>query len=140
MTDNNAGMGVYDSCIFHSKSLSSPYLPFLFPPPSLFPSLSPFLQLTRDKKMLDEKLQETQSALETEESKAKTEHRARLKLESAYQEVEEKLDRENAVSKQIVLTSQPRRMFLGSKIKCLPSPHYRGGMSWRRTNVSFRLS
>ena len=47
--------------------------------------------------MLDEKLQETQIALEAEETKAKSEHRARLKLESAMQEVEEKLDRENAV-------------------------------------------
>lgn len=48
--------------------------------------------------MLDEKLQETQSALETEEGKAKMEHRSRLKLESSLQEVEEKMERETAVS------------------------------------------
>ena len=48
--------------------------------------------------MLDEKLQETQSALEAEEGKSKSEHRARLKLESNTQELDEKLDREVAVS------------------------------------------
>lgn len=47
--------------------------------------------------MLDEKLQETQTALEAEENKAKGEHRAKLKLESAMQELEEKMDRESAV-------------------------------------------
>ena len=47
---------------------------------------------------MEEKLHETQSSLETEENKAKTEHRARLKLESAIQEVEERFDREAAVS------------------------------------------
>ena len=64
-------------------------------------TLAPLLssvQLSRDKKMLDEKLQETQSALETEEGKSKSEHRARLKLESNIQELDEKLDREVAVS------------------------------------------
>lgn len=48
--------------------------------------------------MLDEKLSETQSALESEENKSKAEHRARLKLESAQQELEEKMERETAVS------------------------------------------
>ncbi len=48
--------------------------------------------------MLDEKIQETQAALESEEGKAKQEHRARLKLESNVQDLEEKLDRETAVS------------------------------------------
>ncbi len=47
--------------------------------------------------MLDEKLQETQAALESEEAKSKSEHRARLKLESNLQELEEKMDREVAV-------------------------------------------
>jgi len=54
-------------------------------------------QLSRDKKTLDEKLQETQAALESEEGKSKSEHRARLKLESNLQELEEKMDREVAV-------------------------------------------
>ena len=54
--------------------------------------------MTRDKKTLDEKLQETQSALESEENKAKGEHRARLKLESNLQDIEEKMERENAVT------------------------------------------
>ncbi len=54
-------------------------------------------QLSRDKKTLDEKLQETQTALESEEGKSKSEHRARLKLESNLQELEEKMDREVAV-------------------------------------------
>lgn len=48
--------------------------------------------------MLDDKLQETQTALEAEENKAKSEHRTRLKLESSMQDVEEKLHRETAVS------------------------------------------
>lgn len=61
------------------------------------------MQLARDKKTLDEKLQETQSALEAEEGKAKGEHRARLKLESAVQELEEKMERESAVSIDIVM-------------------------------------
>jgi uncharacterized FlaG/YvyC family protein len=48
-------------------------------------------------------LQETQSALEAEESKAKGEHRARLKLESAVQELDEKMERETAVSFSLTL-------------------------------------
>lgn len=55
-------------------------------------------QLSRDKKTLEEKLQETQAHLEAEENKAKQEHRQRLKLESNLQDVEEKLDRETNVS------------------------------------------
>lgn len=82
-------------------SLSTP--PFI-PPCHFLPSLP--LQLARDKKMLDEKLQETQSALEAEENKAKGEHRAKLKLESAVQEVEEKLDRETAVSRTMAESMQ----------------------------------
>ena len=42
-------------------------------------------------------MQETQSALEGEENKSKTEHRSRLKLESGLQDSEEKLDREGKV-------------------------------------------
>ena len=59
----------------------------------------PFIshQLARDKKSLEEKLQETQQALEGEENKSKTEHRSRLKLESGLQDSEEKLERENKV-------------------------------------------
>ncbi len=54
-------------------------------------------QLSRDKKTLEEKLGETQTALETEENKSKQEHRQRVKLESNLQDVEEKLDRETNV-------------------------------------------
>ncbi len=54
-------------------------------------------QLSRDKKTLEEKLGETQAALETEENKSKQEHRQRVKLESSLQDVEEKLDRETNV-------------------------------------------
>ena len=54
-------------------------------------------QLSRDKKSLEDKLQETQSALEGEENKSKSEHRSRLKLESGLQDTEEKLDRESKV-------------------------------------------
>lgn len=64
-------------------------------PPS--PTLCITPQLTRDKKSLEDKLQETQQALEGEENKSKTEHRSRLKLESGLQDTEEKLDRENKV-------------------------------------------
>ncbi len=60
------------------------------------PSLPP--QLSRAKKTLEEKLQETQTALETEENKAKQEHRQRLKLESHIQDLDEKLHRETNVS------------------------------------------
>ena len=66
---------------------------------NLFNSACVFrLQLARDKKSLEEKLQETQSALEGEENKSKTEHRSRLKLESGLQDTEEKLDREGKVA------------------------------------------
>ena len=61
--------------------------------------VSSFLhQLSRDKKTLEEKLHETQTALETEENKAKQEHRQRLKLESNIQDLDEKLHRETNVS------------------------------------------
>ena len=66
----------------------------LLPSPSI--PLPP--QLSRDKKTLEEKLQETQTALETEENKAKQEHRQRLKLESHIQDLDEKLHRETNVS------------------------------------------
>ncbi len=56
------------------------------------------VQLSRDKKSLEEKLGETQAHLEAEEAKSKQEHRTRLKLESSLQDVEEKLDRETHVS------------------------------------------
>lgn len=62
-------------------------------------------QLSRDKKTLEEKLQETQTALETEENKSKQEHRQRLKLESHIQDLDEKLDRETNVSYMIVHTN-----------------------------------
>ena len=65
------------------------------PSPFLHPAC---LQLSRDKKTLEEKLQETQTALETEENKAKQEHRQRLKLESNIQDLDEKLHRETNVS------------------------------------------
>lgn len=55
-------------------------------------------QLSRDKKTLEEKLHETQQALESEENKAKQEHRQRLKLESNIQDLDEKLHRETNVS------------------------------------------
>lgn len=76
-------------------------LSLAFPPSSLswlclISSLSN--QLSRDKKTLEEKLHETQTALETEENKAKQEHRQRLKLESQIQDLDEKLDRETNVS------------------------------------------
>ena len=60
------------------------------------------VQLSRDKKSLEDKLSETQSALEGEENKSKTEHRLRLKLESGLQDSEEKLDRENKVCVQVL--------------------------------------
>ena len=61
-------------------------------------SLSMNTQLSRDKKTLEEKLHETQQALESEENKAKQEHRQRLKLESNIQDLDEKLHRETNVS------------------------------------------
>ena len=76
-------------CLSLSLSLS---LSTISIPPSL-PN-----QLSRDKKTLEEKLHETQTALETEENKAKQEHRQRLKLESHIQDLDEKLDRETNVS------------------------------------------
>ena len=62
--------------------------------------------------MLDEKLQETQVALEAEEGKAKSEHRAKLKLESVIQDVEEKLDRETSVSELILTLSSSQQLIL----------------------------
>ena len=83
--------------IYMYTHLTVPYflssLPLL-PSPSI--PLPP--QLSRDKKTLEEKLQETQTALETEENKAKQEHRQRLKLESHIQDLDEKLHRETNVS------------------------------------------
>lgn len=52
------------------------------------------LQLSRERKNLEEKLQETHAALEQEENKAKQEHRQRIKLEQIIAELEEKLERE----------------------------------------------
>ena len=72
------------------------FLSSLPPLPSSSIPLPP--QLSRDKKTLEEKLQETQTALETEENKAKQEHRQRLKLESHIQDLDEKLHRETNVS------------------------------------------
>ena len=46
-------------------------------------------------------------ALESEEGKAKAEHRQRLKLEASLQEVDEKLDRETKVSPYTIIPSQP---------------------------------
>ena len=86
-------------------------------------------QLTRDKKMLDEKLQEVQGALEAEENKAKGEHRARLKLESAVQELEEKVERENAVSGTI----------RNSKSRCIEISFFSVEMTLRRRNESCRV-
>ena len=76
-------------------------------------------QLSRDKKSLEEKLQEMQTALEGEENKSKTEHRSRLKLESGLQDSEEKLDRE---AKVCVLT---QRCHLG-----VPVPFGGPGAIW----------
>ena len=60
----------------------------------------PFLsQLTRDRKTMEEKLSETQQALEAEEGKSKQEHRQRLKLEAQLQDLDEKFDRETKVYK-----------------------------------------
>ena len=47
---------------------------------------------------MEEKLAESQQALEAEESKAKQEHRQRLKLESHIQDLDEKFDRESKVN------------------------------------------
>ena len=78
--------------------LTLPFSAILLPSsPSLLPSLLS-MQLSRDKKTLEEKLQETQTALETEENKAKQEHRQRLKLESNIQDLDEKLHRETNVN------------------------------------------
>ncbi len=70
--------------------------------------------------MLDDKLQETQTALEAEENKAKGEHRARLKLESALQDLEEKMDRENAVSCHV--TSHANQNLSHDPRTCLTPP------------------
>ena len=67
------------------------------PPPPPPPPQSSFLQLSRDKRTLEDKLQDTQQALEGEENKSKQEHRQRLKLESNIQDLDEKLDRESKV-------------------------------------------
>ena len=76
----------------------SRFSPSRFSPSHYSPSrYSPSSQLTRDKKSLEDKLQETQSSLEGEENKSKTEHRSRLKLESSLQELDEKLDRDSKV-------------------------------------------
>ena len=61
-----------------------------------FPLLST-LQLSRDKHTLEDKLQDMQQALDSEENKCKQEHRQRLKLESNIQDLDEKLDRESKV-------------------------------------------
>jgi septal ring factor EnvC (AmiA/AmiB activator) len=78
--------------------LTAPFSTVPLPPSLLSLHSSLFLQLSRDKKTLEEKLQETQTALETEENKAKQEHRQRLKLESHIQDLDEKLHRETNVS------------------------------------------
>ena len=51
-------------------------------------------KLSRERKHLEEKLNETQTSLEQEENKLKQEHRQRLKLEQLIAELEEKLERE----------------------------------------------
>ncbi len=50
--------------------------------------------MSRERKHLEEKLGDSQAALEQEETKAKQEHRHRLKLEQLIAELEEKLERE----------------------------------------------
>ena len=52
------------------------------------------LQLSRERKNLEDKLQETHATLEQEENKAKQEHRQRVKLEQIIAELQEKLERE----------------------------------------------
>lgn len=87
--------------IYTHLTLPFSAVPSLFLLISLLPSLpchSLALKLSRDKKTLEEKLQETQTALETEENKSKQEHRQRLKLESHIQDLDEKLHRETNVS------------------------------------------
>ena len=62
-----------------------------------FFSLLSTLQLSRDKHTLEDKLQDMQQALDSEENKSKQEHRQRLKLESNIQDLDEKFDRESKV-------------------------------------------
>ena len=77
-----------------------------------FPLLST-LQLSRDKHTLEDKLQDMQQALDSEENKSKQEHRQRLKLESSIQDLDEKFDRESKVCcqrvKQMKLCKMKRR-------------------------------
>ena len=63
----------------------------------ILPPCTPPFQLTRDKRTLEDKLQDMQQALDSEENKSKQEHRQRLKLESNIQDLDEKLDRESKV-------------------------------------------
>lgn len=59
----------------------------------VFPTLWIF-QLSRDKKVLEDKLNETIASLASEESKSKNEHRQRTKLESQLADTDSKLERE----------------------------------------------
>ena len=93
--------------VYHPFFLLLPLLLPPPPPPSLPSSLLLLLQLSRDKKVLEDKLQETQQSLEGEENKSKLEHRSRLKLESGVQDLEEKLGRENKVAPLLPFPSLP---------------------------------
>ena len=55
------------------------------------------IQITRDRKQLEERLKDTLSALQEEENKGKTLTKQKVKLETAVNELEEKLNKEEKV-------------------------------------------